>query len=97
MGLIADWHPINYSPDDVSVPYFVQDTLEARVDLAAQYRTISRMDQGIGLVLQELKAAGFEDNTLVIFTSDNGIYRFPMDAPISTTLELPNRSLFPTP
>lgn len=73
MGLISDWHPIDYSPDDVYVPYFVQDTPAARIDLAAQYRTISRMDQGVGLILQELKAAGFEDDTLVIYTSDNGI------------------------
>lgn len=73
MGFIPDWHPIDYSPDDVSVPYFVQDTPAAREDLAAQYRTISRMDQGIGLILQELKTAGFLDSTLVIYTSDNGI------------------------
>ena len=73
MGLISDWHPIDYSPDDVLVPYFVQDTPAARADLAAQYRTISRLDQGVGLIMQELHAAGFEDNTLVIYTSDNGI------------------------
>ena len=73
MGLISDWHPISYSPEDVYVPYFVQDTAAARLDLAAQYKTISRMDQGIGLILQELKAAGHADNTLVIYTSDNGI------------------------
>ena len=73
MGTISDWHPIDYAPDDVFVPYFIQDTPAARIDLAAQYRTISRMDQGIGLILRELKSAGFEDNTLVIYTSDNGI------------------------
>jgi hypothetical protein len=28
---------------------------------------------GVGLVLQELKAAGFENNTLIIYSSDNGI------------------------
>ena len=73
MGLIPDWHPIDYSPDDVLVPYFIQDTLAARTDLAAQYRTISRLDQGVGLILQELRDAGFEENTLVMYTSDNGI------------------------
>ena len=73
MGYIPDWHPISYSPDGVYVPYFIQDTPTARSDLAAQYRTISRLDQGIGLLLQLLKDYGFEDNTLVIYTSDNGI------------------------
>jgi hypothetical protein len=28
---------------------------------------------GVGLVLEELEKAGFADNTLVIYTSDNGI------------------------
>lgn len=73
MGLIPDWKPIHYSPEDVIVPYFVQDTPAARQDIANQYTTISRLDQGIGLILEELRQAGFEDNTLVIYSSDNGI------------------------
>lgn len=28
---------------------------------------------GVGLILKELEDAGFKDNTLVIYTSDNGI------------------------
>ncbi|KAI1232512.1 hypothetical protein IHE44_0006978 [Lamprotornis superbus] len=56
-----------------TVPAFVPDTPAARADLAAQYTTIGRMDQGIGLVLQELRRAGFLNSTLVIYTSDNGI------------------------
>ena len=46
MGRIPDWHPIYYRPEDVPVPFFVQDTPAARHDLAAQYTTISRLDQG---------------------------------------------------
>lgn len=30
------------------------------------------LDDGVGLLLQELKALGLDDNTLVVFTSDNG-------------------------
>ena len=33
---------------------------------------ISRMDKDIGLLLSKLKELGMDDNTLVIFTSDNG-------------------------
>nr|XP_003464840.2 N-sulphoglucosamine sulphohydrolase isoform X2 [Cavia porcellus] len=73
MGRIPDWTPQTYNPQDVVVPYFVPDTPAARADLAAQYTTIGRMDQGIGLVLQELRGAGVLNDTLVIFTSDNGI------------------------
>ncbi|XP_076152056.1 N-sulfoglucosamine sulfohydrolase [Alosa pseudoharengus] len=73
MGRIPDWEPKHYSPDQVKVPDFIPDTPAARADLAAQYTTISRLDQGIGLVLKELREAGFEENTLVIYSSDNGI------------------------
>ena len=46
MGLIPDWTPSIYQPDDVIVPYFVPDTPVARADIAAQYTTVSRLDQG---------------------------------------------------
>ena len=73
MGLIPDWKPLHYSPEEVIVPYFIQDTPAARQEIANQYTSISRLDQGIGLILEELRQAGFEENTLVIFSSDNGI------------------------
>ena len=41
------------------------------------YRTmIHHMDEGIGRILDALKRAGAGDNTLVVFTSDNGGERF---------------------
>lgn len=73
MGRIPDWTPEHYTPEQVKVPPFVPDTPAARADLAAQYTTVSRLDQGIGLVLQELRDAGYENDTLVIYSSDNGI------------------------
>ncbi|XP_067142973.1 N-sulphoglucosamine sulphohydrolase [Centruroides vittatus] len=73
MGNIPDWTPIYYSSNDVFVPYFVQDTPAARADIAAQYTTISRLDQGIGILMEELKTAGKLDDTLIIYSSDNGI------------------------
>eukprot|EP00118_Oscarella_pearsei_P026460 m.309941 g.309941 ORF g.309941 m.309941 type:complete len:509 (+) comp48645_c0_seq1:24-1550(+) len=73
MGIIPDWTPVKYSPDEVKVPYFVPDTPEARSDIAAQYTTISRLDQGIGIFIKELEMAGYLDSTLVLFSSDNGI------------------------
>ena len=73
MGKIPDWTPANYSPDEVQVPYFLPDTNATRSDLAAFYRTISRYDQGIGIFMQLLKDYGFDENTLVVLTSDNGI------------------------
>jgi len=51
MGFIEDWKPVKYSPDDVVVPYFVQNTSAAKADIAAQYTTISRLDQGLSLLV----------------------------------------------
>ena len=36
------------------------------------YAMIHRMDTGIGRILETLRAKGLEDNTIVLFTSDNG-------------------------
>lgn len=48
-------------------------TPEARKRITAViYNTILRMDAGVGLLLDELKAAGLAQNTLVIFLGDNG-------------------------
>jgi arylsulfatase A-like enzyme len=40
--------------------------------MAVYAAMIERMDHGIGLVVERLKAAGKFDNTLIIFQSDNG-------------------------
>ena len=39
------------------VPPFVPDTPAAREEIAAQYTTVSRLDQGIGLVMKEFEGA----------------------------------------
>lgn len=72
MGLIPDWKPIYYIWDQVQLPYYVQDTEPARRDIAAQYTTISRLDQGVGLIVKELHDAGLLNDTLIVYTSDNG-------------------------
>lgn len=72
MGYIPDWKPIYYQWDELDIPYYVPDTEPARRDIAAQYTTISRLDQGVGLVIKELEVAGHLDDTLIIYTSDNG-------------------------
>ncbi len=41
------------------------------------------LDAGVGKVMNALKAAGLEKNTLVIFTSDNGGERFSFNWPFS--------------
>lgn len=44
--------------------------------IATYYRMIEQMDEGIGRVIQALRDGALLDNTLVVFTSDNGGERF---------------------
>jgi arylsulfatase A len=41
--------------------------------LATRAAMITRMDRDIGAIMQQLKVLGLDDNTLVIFASDNGV------------------------
>lgn len=52
MGTIPDWKPVYYKPEEIVVPFFVQDTPAAREDIANQYTTISRLDQGTLLLVR---------------------------------------------
>uniref|UniRef100_A0A0K2TUT6 Sulfatase N-terminal domain-containing protein n=1 Tax=Lepeophtheirus salmonis TaxID=72036 RepID=A0A0K2TUT6_LEPSM len=72
-GSIPDWTPIDYNPNDIVLPFYIQDTYQARKDIADLYATISRLDQGIGLIIKLLKDHDFWKDTLIIFSSDNGI------------------------
>lgn len=63
---------VRYSPDEVLVPPFLPDTPEARAELAQYYQAVSRIDQGLGRLIEILKEAGKYENTLILYTSDNG-------------------------
>jgi N-sulfoglucosamine sulfohydrolase len=64
---------VRYNPKDVLLPYHLPDQADARADLADYYQSVSRLDQGVGHVLEALKQTGHAEDTLVIFLSDNGI------------------------
>lgn len=64
--------PVQYRPEDVRVPPFLPDTPATRAELAEYYQAVSRLDQGVGRLIELLKAAGKYDSTLIIYISDNG-------------------------
>lgn len=64
---------ISYEPDDVSVPHFLPDQPEVRDELAEYYQAISRLDQGLGRLMEVLEETGHWDDTLILFLSDNGM------------------------
>jgi N-sulfoglucosamine sulfohydrolase len=65
--------PVHYKPADVIVPPFLPDTPTCRAELAQYYESISRIDSGVGRLVEILKKAGKFDDTLIIYMSDNGV------------------------
>ncbi|WP_231603592.1 sulfatase family protein [Neorhodopirellula pilleata] len=78
-------HPIPHAPLHVSPPFMegVSDDIVATLkaeDGNIDYKTrdnlyhqaISEIDWSVGKILDTLKAGGLDENTLVLFTSDNG-------------------------
>jgi N-sulfoglucosamine sulfohydrolase len=72
-GRFRGTKPVVYDPATIPVPYWLPDQPEVRTELAEYYQAISRMDDGIGKVLAQLDSAGKTDQTLVLYTSDNGM------------------------
>jgi len=66
-------HPVIYDPKKVIVPPFLPDTEASRAEIAEYYQSVSRMDEGIGHLIDILKAANKYAGTLIIYISDNGI------------------------
>jgi N-sulfoglucosamine sulfohydrolase len=61
-----------YDPARLPVPPCMVDTPKTRTALSRYYQDITTMDGRIGEVLASLKNHGYEDNTLFIYTSDQG-------------------------
>jgi N-sulfoglucosamine sulfohydrolase len=64
---------VKYDPATLPLPYFLPDRPEVRQELAAYYQSVSRLDRGVGLILEMLKELGHDEDTLILFLSDNGI------------------------
>lgn len=64
---------ISYDPAKVNVPDFLPDTPVCRSEIAQYYESCSRIDQGLGVLIQNLKDADVYDKTVIIFTADHGM------------------------
>lgn len=74
-GNTRDWPRVprrTYAPSQVVVPPHLPDVPEVREDLAQYYESLSRLDSGVGLLLDALHAARSAENTLIVYVSDNG-------------------------
>jgi arylsulfatase A len=54
------------------VPLFVSDKFEGKSELGLYGDVMMEIDWSVGQILEALKTHGLEENTLVLFTSDNG-------------------------
>lgn len=59
-------------PAKLDVDPYWKDTPEVRKELALFYKNISVMDQQVGNIIKRLKDDGLWNNTIVIFSADNG-------------------------
>ena len=63
------------SPEDIhQIPKVFQELTDSEKQgiIAAYYTSVTYMDRNLGRILDGLKVAGLEENTLVIFNSDHG-------------------------
>lgn len=58
--------------DQLTVPRYLPDIPEVRDELVELYESTSRIDQGFGRFIDNLKQAGLYKNTLIIFLSASG-------------------------
>jgi len=66
-------HEVFYGPSEVPIPAFLTDTIETREELVQYYQSCSRIDQGLGRLIEILKKSGVYEKTLIVFTSDHGM------------------------
>ena len=81
--IVAPWLPHvpwfphrDFDPQKIKIPSYLADTRETRGALASYYQSISATDKMLGEVMDAVEQAGEKDNTVFMFTSDQGA-QFP--------------------
>ena len=64
--------PRNADPAKVDLPPYYPDHPVARKDYAQYLDSATELDRKIGKILEQLKADGLADNTVIVFFGDNG-------------------------
>lgn len=62
-----------FQSSEVTVPAFLEDLPRVREEVAQYYSSVSRFDVAFGHVLKELRDAGRDGDTIVVFMSDHGM------------------------
>lgn len=71
-----EMHPFDngalYIRDECTAP-FPRTAENTREQIANYYRMVSHVDDYVGKMLEALKAKGFDENTIIVFSSDSGL------------------------
>ncbi|MBU6173219.1 MAG: sulfatase [Planctomycetes bacterium] len=68
-------------PDEPATPMVTKDSMHH--GSRAIYRSmVERIDRGVGMILDELHRQNLDDNTLIVFSSDNGGERYSRNLPL---------------
>ena len=66
------WFDTPHSPYEVTPDHSLNQNIKAKGDEQLYRGMVSHLDHSVGRVLKKLKTLGIAENTLVVFTSDNG-------------------------
>ncbi len=69
---IEGYNALKYDPSSIVPPPFLPDNAQVREGMAGYYQQISRLDFGVGKVLDVLEENDHASDTLVIFIADHG-------------------------
>lgn len=64
--------PSHFDPDKLELPPYLADTKDTRTDFCKYLAEIEELDRQTGQLLEILEASGKAQNTIVIFTSEQG-------------------------
>ncbi|QDV65816.1 Sulfatase [Crateriforma conspicua] len=84
-------HTLVHDPAKAKLPAYHPDTPEVRRDWAQYYDRLTEMDAMVGKVLDDLKADGLDDSTIVFYYGDHGSgmprsKRWPFDSGLHVPL-----------
>jgi arylsulfatase A len=63
---------LQYANIETHTPWFVPKGFEGRSNAAAYGDAVEYLDRSVGIIMNTLKRLKIEDNTIIVFSSDNG-------------------------
>ncbi|MCC7146073.1 MAG: sulfatase [Phycisphaeraceae bacterium] len=62
-----------FKPQEITTPGFLADLPDVRLEIAEYYSSVRRCDDTVGCLLDVLRETGTDQNTLILYLSDNGM------------------------